>query len=224
MGCEGIRGRTGARAWEVIHIYTGSFTPSPAPTPFYRRLISTRKGGLTTNGIHLLIPASLSNRSGSLLAQVLEEVLLRPAREHGAGAQGLCGWVVITGTWRPLTAPNLADRSPLRSYRFSARSTVVALVPAGPWISTSRVRKSSSGQSSPLKFLCQVMQAMPRRARRLNRSGLQPSRSNTRVSAARRRPAWSGRGPLPAPPPGAAGAAPRPALLDQFRVERLRGR
>ena len=23
MGCEGIRGRTGARAWEVIHIYTG---------------------------------------------------------------------------------------------------------------------------------------------------------------------------------------------------------
>ena len=64
MGCEGIRGRTGARAWEVIHIYTGSFTPSPDPTPFYRRLISTRKGGLTTNGIHLLIPASLSNRSG----------------------------------------------------------------------------------------------------------------------------------------------------------------
>ena len=34
------------------------------PSPFYRRLISTRKGGLTTNGIHLLIPASLSNRSG----------------------------------------------------------------------------------------------------------------------------------------------------------------
>ena len=64
MGYEGIRGRTGARAWEVIHIYTGSFTPSPDPTPFYRRLISTRKGGLTTNGIHLLIPASLSNRSG----------------------------------------------------------------------------------------------------------------------------------------------------------------
>ena len=34
MGCDGIRGRTGARAWEVIHIYTGSFTPSPDPTPF----------------------------------------------------------------------------------------------------------------------------------------------------------------------------------------------
>ena len=46
MGCEGIRGRTGARAWEVIHIYTGSFTPLPGPhPPFYRRLISTRKGG-----------------------------------------------------------------------------------------------------------------------------------------------------------------------------------
>ena len=33
MGYEGIRGRTGARAWEVIHIYTGSFTPSPGPYP-----------------------------------------------------------------------------------------------------------------------------------------------------------------------------------------------
>ena len=33
MGCEGIRGRTGARAWEVIHIYTGSFTPCPGPHP-----------------------------------------------------------------------------------------------------------------------------------------------------------------------------------------------
>ena len=74
MGCEGIRGRTGARAWEVIHIYTGSFTPSPDPTPFYRRLISTRKGGLTTNGIHLLIPASLSNRSGPPLADQLTQV------------------------------------------------------------------------------------------------------------------------------------------------------
>ena len=75
MGYEGIRGRTGARAWEVIHIYTGSFTPSPDPTPFYRRLISTRKGGLTTNGIHLLIPASLSNRSG-------------PPQAHGSASVG----------------------------------------------------------------------------------------------------------------------------------------
>ena len=75
MGCEGIRGRTGARAWEVIHIYTGSFTPSPDPTPFYRRLISTRKGGLTTNGIHLLIPASLSNRSGPPQADLPGRVL-----------------------------------------------------------------------------------------------------------------------------------------------------
>ena len=36
-GCEGIRGRTGARAWEVAHIYTGSFTPPrtlpPLPPP-----------------------------------------------------------------------------------------------------------------------------------------------------------------------------------------------
>ena len=29
MGCEGIRGRTGARAWEVIHIYH----PLPGPYP-----------------------------------------------------------------------------------------------------------------------------------------------------------------------------------------------
>ena len=78
MGCEGIRGRTGARAWEVIHIYTGSFTPSPDPTPFYRRLISTRKGGLTTNGIHLLIPASLSNRSGPPHTEVRVHPTLAP--------------------------------------------------------------------------------------------------------------------------------------------------
>ena len=32
-GCEGIRGRTGARAWEVAHIYTGSFTPPRTPPP-----------------------------------------------------------------------------------------------------------------------------------------------------------------------------------------------
>ena len=38
---------------KVIHIYTGSFTPLPGPHPRYRRLISTRRGGLTTNGIHL---------------------------------------------------------------------------------------------------------------------------------------------------------------------------
>ena len=67
---------------------------------------------------------------------------------------------------------------------------MVALVPAGPWISTSSGWKSSSGQSSPLKFLCQVMQAMPRRASRLNRSGLQPARSNTRVSAGAPASGW----------------------------------
>ena len=110
-------------------------------------------------------------------------------RENMAPAtwtKGICGWVVITGIWRPLARRRRIWRtvSPLRrTIGCSARSTVVALVPAGPWIGTSRVRKSSCGQSSPLKFLCQVMQAMPRRARRLNRSGLQPSRSNTRVSA-----------------------------------------
>ena len=63
---------------------------------------------------------------------------------------------------------------------------MVVLVPAGPWTGTSRAQNSCAGQSSPLKFLYQVMQAMPRRARRLNRSGLQPSRSNTRVSAGAR--------------------------------------
>ena len=56
-------------------------------------------------------------------------------------------------------------------------------------VRTSRVsagiarRPAWSGRGPLPKFLCQVMQAMPRRARRLNRSGLQPSRSNTRVSA-----------------------------------------
>ena len=90
MGCEGIRGRTGARAWEVIHIYTGSFTPSPDPTPFYRRLISTRKGGLTTNGIHLLIPASLSNRSGPphLPGRQAERLAKGKGARREAGSEG----------------------------------------------------------------------------------------------------------------------------------------
>ena len=111
-----------------------------------------------------------------LLAQVLEEVLLRPARELGAAtwSKGSCGWVVITGTWRPLARRRRIWRtvSPLRStIGFSARSTVAALVPAGPWISTSSLWKSSSGQSSP-------------------RSGLQPARSNTRVSAGAPASGW----------------------------------
>ena len=57
-------------------------------------------------------------------------------------------------------------------------------VAPGPWIGTSTVWNSASGQfSPPLKPLCQVITATPRRARRLNSAGLQPSRSKTSVRA-----------------------------------------
>ena len=97
-------------------------------------------------------------------------------------SKGICGWVVITGTCRPLaTAPNLAHREPVAQHD-RLLGELQRLVPAGPWTGTSRAQ-NFAGQSSPLKFLCQVMQAAaPGQA--LNRSGLQPSRSNTRVAVA----------------------------------------
>ena len=65
MGCEGIRGRTGARAVGTSYPHIHRLVhPLPGPYPRYRRLISTRRGGLTTNGIHATLPASLSNGSG----------------------------------------------------------------------------------------------------------------------------------------------------------------
>ena len=65
MGCEGIRGRTGARAVGTSYPHIHRLVhPLPGPHPRYRRLISTRRGGLTTNGIHATLPASLSNGSG----------------------------------------------------------------------------------------------------------------------------------------------------------------
>ena len=97
-------------------------------------------------------------------------------RENMAPAtwtKGICGWVVITHLATVgETAPNLAAVSPLRrTIGCSARSN---------WFRRAHgsvpLRKSSCGQLT-LEVL--VPQAIPRRARRLNRSGLQPSRSNT---------------------------------------------
>ena len=65
MGCEGIRGRMGARAGGKSYPHIHRLVhPRPGPYPRYRRLISTRRGGLTTNGIHLTTPPSPSNGSG----------------------------------------------------------------------------------------------------------------------------------------------------------------
>ena len=53
MECEGIRGRMGARAGGTSYPHIHRLVhPLPGPYPHYRRLISTRRGGLTTNGIH----------------------------------------------------------------------------------------------------------------------------------------------------------------------------
>ena len=57
MGWEGIRGRMGARAGGKSYPHIHRIVhPRPGPYPRYRRLISTRRGGLATNGIHLTIP------------------------------------------------------------------------------------------------------------------------------------------------------------------------
>ena len=98
------------------------------------------------------------------------------------------------------TAPDLADREPVAQY----------------YRLLGEVNGCGTGSSGPMDQLqeillrpvlpCQVMQAMPRRARRLNRSGLPWVVGERRHAGVR-----PGRGPLPAPPPGAAGAAPRPA-------------
>ena len=110
-------------------------------------------------------------------------------RENMAPASSAIGRlksVVMKGTCRPVSSRRricLTVTSPARVTVFSASRTVLERVVAGPWIGTSTSWKSASGQSSPLKFLCQVSTATPRRARRLNRAGLQPSRSKTRVTA-----------------------------------------
>jgi len=89
-----------------------------------------------------------------LLAQNLKK-LSCDQRENMAPAtcsKGICGWVVIRGTWRPLARRRRIWRavSPLRSrIGFSARSTVVVLVPAGPWSGTSRVRTPPVASPSP---------------------------------------------------------------------------
>ena len=49
----------------LIHISTGWDTPRPrTPTPHYRHLFERGRGGLTTNGIHSILPLGLSNRPG----------------------------------------------------------------------------------------------------------------------------------------------------------------
>ena len=76
-----------------------------------------------------------------LLAHILEEVLLRPAREHGAGNLDQGHLRVGGDHWHLATvgqtAPDLADREPVAQYyRFLGEvNGCRALVPAGPWIS-----------------------------------------------------------------------------------------
>ena len=67
MGCEGIRGRTGARAVGTSYPHIHRLVhPLPGPHPRYRRLISTRRGGLTTNGIHATLPPHCPTDRGHL--------------------------------------------------------------------------------------------------------------------------------------------------------------
>ena len=91
-------------------------------------------------------------------------------RENSAPAtrcMGRYGSVVISAIWAA-AVESAADLANLESIRkkdlFSASATDIMRTCAGSWMGTSKVAKSVSGQSAPLKFLCQVMQAMPRRA------------------------------------------------------------
>ena len=101
-------------------------------------------------------------------------------RENRAPAicsTGMREWVEMSGTWRPLSSRRRIWRTSGPCFsctRFSARRTVALRVAPGPWMGTETVWNSASGQSSPLKPLCQVITATPRRARRLNSAGLQP--------------------------------------------------
>ena len=55
--CDPVRG--------VIHNVHRIKPPLPqTPTPCYRHLFLRRRGGLTTNGIHLNLPPGLSNQPG----------------------------------------------------------------------------------------------------------------------------------------------------------------
>ena len=99
-----------------------------------------------------------------LLAQAHEEVLLRPAREqHARGL--LQGHTEVRCDKRNLPAAvqqeaDLANFEAARPILLSAR------------------RNSGTCRGSPPNPLYQVITAMPRRARRRNGAGLQPSRSN----------------------------------------------
>ena len=62
-GARASEGERKRERWEqVIDIYTGSFTPPRTPPPDHL----DRRGGLTTNGMHSLLLASLSKGSGPL--------------------------------------------------------------------------------------------------------------------------------------------------------------
>ena len=87
VGYEGARGRCGGRAVELIHSIHRLDHPLPrTPTPFYRRLFLTKRGRLTTNGLHLNLPLELSNRTGP--PQPARSRRTRLGRRAGAAVVG----------------------------------------------------------------------------------------------------------------------------------------
>ena len=81
MGRAGIREGTGARAVGTSYPHIHRLVhPLPGPHPRYRRLISTRRDGVTTNGIHLKIPP--------LTVQLTVATSVSEHPRHGAGITG----------------------------------------------------------------------------------------------------------------------------------------
>ena len=155
MGYEGIRGRTGARAWEVIHIYTGSFTPSPDPTPFLPPPDLDKEGRVdnqrdTPPNTRLTVQP-IRATSGNEVEQLIQSAVLR---EDAVFMRVLRG-CEPGGARSGHSAPNLPRRSPPvdGSAVLSVRATGGDVV---------RLRSTTSG-SSQLQSQARTLQFVPPR-------------------------------------------------------------
>ena len=101
----------------------------------------------------------------------------RENRSPAACSLGICNSVAMNGIWRPLASRRRTWRTSgpfLSCTRFSARWSFAVRVASVPWMGTLTVRNAVSGQASPLNFVCHVITATPRRARRRITAGLRP--------------------------------------------------
>ena len=105
----------------LIHISTGWDTPRPrTPTPHYRHLFERGRGGLTTNGIHSILPLGLSNQPGPP-PPVLKGELYGPLHNRALFDQVAIDPVVAEDP--PLPPRTEKRRSALRASFFGGRGS-----------------------------------------------------------------------------------------------------